>query len=366
MFRTVFLCILIVFPVATIHAQDRVSFLDRSSKTGTTLLRSGTIINEDPGKITLSGNDGRRSDIPISDIVEVIYEGEPQTEMNAARSAERERKVDAALAGYQDAFKKAPNDRKLLRRHLEFKLAEMRTVQAEGGANPQQAIEALQAFAKNHPESRQIILCYEHLGNCLLQNSQQIGIVLDALASLRSKYGTDNKEVAARCDLLRSDFILQQLITTFQKEGKDTAKGQVETVKQALAEIITIADRSIQPEIVAKQNFCQALIDPQAATVAWDMQLQSMGEDTYSRAAIHLIRADYYRLQQNYREAMWDYLWVDTVYFADRSQQAKALYHLIEVFDKLGDTAKSRDCRERLLNDNRLRDTRYQRLLLSK
>ncbi len=59
---------------------------------------------------------------------------------------------------------------------------------------------------------------------------------------------------------------------------------------------------------------------------------------------------------------MWDYLWVDTVYFAEREQQAKALYHLIEVFEKIGDSPKSRESRERLTADARLKDTRYQRL----
>ncbi len=346
-------------------AQDRVSFLDRASRTATTLLRSGSILSEDPGKVTLNGTDGRRSDIPVTDIVEVIYDGEPQAELNAARSAERERKVDAALAGYQEAIKKVGADKKLLRRHLEYKIAEMRTAQADAGTNPGQAIEALRAFAKSHPESRQSIACYDQLGRLLITNNQSPKEIMDSLAQLRARFGNDNKEVASRCDLLRSDFVQLELQQSYQKEGKAGAKAKAEPLSKVLAEIITIADRTVQPELMAKQTFCQAFVDAATALAAWEAQLKG-SDDPHSKAAIHLTRADYQRLQQNYKEAMWDYLWVDTVYFADRVQQAKALYHLIEVFDKLGDSAKSRDCKERLLSDARLRDTRYQRLALGK
>ena len=84
--------------------------------------------------------------------------------------------------------------------------------------------------------------------------------------------------------------------------------------------------------------------------------------DLSTRQAEIEVEAQIAELTQKYREAMWDYLWVDTVYFADREQQAKALYHLAEVFDKLGDAVKSREAKERLLADARLKDTRYQKM----
>lgn len=342
-------------------AQDRVTFVDRSSKTGGTLLRSGNIASEDPGKIVITSNDGRRSDIPVSDVADVIYDGEPQAELNAARTAERERKIDVALTAYSDALKKAGADKKLLRRHLEFKLAELRTAQADGGVNPAQAVEALRAFARSNPESRQILACYDALGRLLIASGQPVQEVSDALAQLRSKYGTDNKDVASRCDLLRSDLLIQELQQLFSKNGQ-AAKSQSTEMAKSLAQLVTIADRANQAELQAKQTFCQAFSDVAPALAAWESQLKSNADDTHSRAAIHLIRGDFHRLMGNYKEAMWDYLWVDTVYFADRAQQAKALYYLTEVFDKLGDAAKSRECKDRLQNDARLRDTRFQKM----
>jgi hypothetical protein len=355
-----FACIALLFVASPLVAQDRVTFLDRASKTGGTVLRSGTINSEDPGKATITGNDNRRTDVPAVDLLEVIYDGEPLTEMNAARAAERERRLDAALAGYTEAMKKVPSDKKLLRRHLEYKLAELRAAQAEGGANPTQAIDSLRAFIRTHGDSRQLLAAYDLLGRLLLTSKQPADDVLTGLAQVRSKFGADNKEVASRCDLLRSELLLQDLQQTLLAD-KNAAAGKATALEKSFTELATIADRTIQPEVEAKRIFCQAIKDPAKALAAWDALLKSAGDDNHSRAAIHLVRGDYYRLAQQPKEAMWEYLWVDTVFMNDRHQQAKALYYLTEVFDKLGDTAKARDCKERLSTDPRLRDTRYRR-----
>lgn len=353
-------CLALLLLASPLMAQDRVTYLDRGSKTGATVLRSGTINSEDPGKVTITGNDNRRTDVPAVDMLDVIYDGEPQAELNAARSAERERRLDAALAGYAEAMKKVTADKKLLRRHLEYKMAELRAAQAEGGANPAQAIDSLRAFVRTHGDSRQLLSAYDLLGRLLLGSKQPADEVMTALTQVRSKYGADNKEVASRCDLLRSDLLMQDLQQTLAAD-KNAAIGKAATMEKAFTELSTIAERGIQPELDAKRIFCQALKDPGKAHAAWDALLKAVGDDTRSRAAIHLVRGDYYRLAQQPKEAMWEYLWVDTVYMNDRQQQGRALYFLVDVFDKLGDPAKARDCKDRLSSDPRLRDTRYRR-----
>lgn len=358
MFR--YVCLAILVSAAPLAAQDRVTYLDRSSKAGSSLLRSGTINMEDPGKVTITGTDGRRTDVPAGDLLDVIYDGEPQTEMNAARSAEKERRLDAALAGYLEAQKKVAADKKLLRRHLEYKLAELRAMQAEAGVNPATAIDSLRAFVRTHADSRQLLSCYDMLGRLLIASRQPVDEVTTALAQIRSRFGTDNKEVASRCDLLRSDLLMQELQQALLAD-KTAAASKATALEKALTELTTIADRAIQPDLEAKRVFCQALKDPGKALAAWEAQLKTVGDDGRNRAAIHLTRGDYYRLMQQPREAMWEYLWVDTVYMQDRQQQAKALFYLVDIFDKLGDAAKARDCKERLQNDPRLKDTRYQR-----
>jgi hypothetical protein len=192
------------------------------------------------------------------------------------------------------------------------------------GGNPEPAIEALRAFLRTHADARQTLGCLENLGRLLVTSGQPVNDAYQGLTQLRGKYGNDAKDLAGRCDLLRVDLLALDL--------------------------------------AARHAYMLALAGKQAeAQSAWESQLKA-ADDPHTRAAIHLARGDYLRLTQKYREAMWDYLWVDTVYFAESEQQAKALYHLTEVFDKLGDTVKSREAKERLLADTRLKDTRYQKM----
>jgi hypothetical protein len=105
------ICVTLIFLGALpldIAAQDRVTFLDRTSRSSTPIVRIGTITAEDPVRVTITGNDNRRSDVPSIDIVDVQYDAEPPEEMSGARAAERDRKWDAALAAYGDALKRAP------------------------------------------------------------------------------------------------------------------------------------------------------------------------------------------------------------------------------------------------------------------
>ncbi|MGD9711961.1 MAG: hypothetical protein AB7V46_07855, partial [Thermomicrobiales bacterium] len=62
-------------------------------------------------------------------------------------------------------------------------------------------------------------------------------------------------------------------------------------------------------------------------------------------------------------DAFWAYLRVDTLYNEDVEQQAKALYNLSTLFDKVkNNPARGRECIQRL-RDARFAGTQYQKLL---
>ena len=64
------------------------------------------------------------------------------------------------------------------------------------------------------------------------------------------------------------------------------------------------------------------------------------------------------------RQALWQYLRVDALYGEDVEEQAKALYHLVGLFDKVKkDPIRGKECAARLL-DKRFAGTAYQRLLM--
>jgi hypothetical protein len=323
--------------------------------------RNGTIVSEDPGRVVFTTSDNRRVDVFAGDVLDVQYEGEPTVEMNAARGAERDRKYDAALAAYADALKKVPADKRLIKRHVEYKLAELRTLQADSGGAAAPAIEALRQFFAANAGGRQALACLDNLGRLLILARQSPKEVVQGLAQVRSAYGGDNKELASRCDLVRCDLLSFDVELTVGKEGLQAANAKNGDAIKTLDELKANADRATAMELAARETLFKALQGDGGAAGAWEQQLKS-SDDPRSRAAVHLARGDFYRLMQKYKEAMWDYLWVDTVYFAERDQHAKALYHLTEVFEKLGDSPKAREAKERLQADPRLKDTRYQKL----
>ena len=92
--------------------------------------------------------------------------------------------------------------------------------------------------------------------------------------------------------------------------------------------------------------------------------------DDRTRAAVHLGRGDCFRLTGKYREAMWEYLWVDSVYNEDREKQAKAVYYLHELFSDRLEMPNAKDyakeCQDRLKTQARLQDTYYQKLFVGR
>jgi tetratricopeptide (TPR) repeat protein len=51
-----------------------------------------------------------------------------------------------------------------------------------------------------------------------------------------------------------------------------------------------------------------------------------------------------------YNEALWEFIWVDTVFNQDKNQHAKALYYLWKTFEQLNNAERAQECREILLS----------------
>jgi hypothetical protein len=66
------------------------------------------------------------------------------------------------------------------------------------------------------------------------------------------------------------------------------------------------------------------------------------------RGAARNALGEYYLMHDRPRDAMWEFLWVETVWNQDRDETVKAVRRLTEVFDKLGDKERSDAYREKL------------------
>jgi tetratricopeptide (TPR) repeat protein len=62
-----------------------------------------------------------------------------------------------------------------------------------------------------------------------------------------------------------------------------------------------------------------------------------------------------------YSEALWEFLYVDTVYSQDKNERAKALYYLWKTFDQLpNNDERAKECRQMLLNEPAFAGTEFQ------
>jgi hypothetical protein len=342
---------------------DSVEFLDRTQRNTPKLTRRGAIVTETPAKVTmLTGVNKTRLEISVPDIVDIRYDGEP-AEANQARAAEGRKDYERAWTLYKDARKGAPPGNKLLQAHLQYKAAKMQAMLSETGSGGARlaAIDELRAFRGANPDGRQIVECLDLLSRLLTLEGKSNQEVVDAFRLLKTKYA-ENKEIASKCDLFESQLLLQEgqlLLRDKPEEGK----AKYQEAQQKLQAMLQGADKGAASEIRISMAECKAALG-QAAEALKDLDVifKEAGEDAHLRAAAHLGRGDCYRLNNQFREAMWDYLWVDVVFNQDREQNAKALFHLIDVFERINELTKAKDAKERLQNDPRLKDTRYQKL----
>jgi tetratricopeptide (TPR) repeat protein len=360
---------LLVVPAAS--AQDRTDrvriITDRSKTPPTVTSRTGTVLSEDAAKITFQTAGGQRLEIKNSDLSDIVYDGEPE-EASAGRQAENRRAYEQALQHYTEALKRVPPDRKLLRTHLEYKVARMLVNLADAGSLDarSKAIDALRKFVSANPDARQTVEALDTLSRLLAMDGQSADEVIRAFQALRQKHGND-KEIATRCDLFESQLLIQdgQLLMRDRREEAKKKYEQARAKLQGMLDAVSGAD-AIRVRVWLAE--CRAVLgNHEEALQEIDAILAQTGDDPALRAIAHLGRGDCYRLNNQYREAMWDYLWVDVVYNQDREQQARALYYLHECFENLKDSdpqaaARAKEARERLLTDPRFKDTRYQKL----
>ncbi len=94
-------------------------------------------------------------------------------------------------------------------------------------------------------------------------------------------------------------------------------------------------------------------------------QLLKETTDKQIKALAHNALGECLYKANRYEDALWEFLWVDTVFNQDRAQRAKALYFLWQTFERLNNAERAQECRE-ALTDPAYAGTEYQRLAAAK
>jgi tetratricopeptide (TPR) repeat protein len=352
-------------PALAQERNDKVEY--RDAKTGKTTTRTGSIQSEDVARLTLlAGSTQTKLEIPSLDVIEVTYDGEPG-EAVPARLAERNKDEETALPRWREALKNYKGKDAKVKANLEFKVARLLALKGEGGGaeSRKEAIDALTKFHAAYPDARQTMECLELLGRLLLADGRSNQEVIDAVKKLRAKY-TAAKDVVIRCDLYEGQAMIQDAQAMLKDRPDDAKKryGEAQAKLTALLGNLDKTDKALAQDVKVSLAECKSMQgNMDEALKDLDVILiEANKDDARTLAAAYLGRANCYRQNKQFREAMWDYLKVDVLYNQDREQLAQALYYLQEVFTELKDGKKAEDCKNRLQNDPRLKDTRFQKL----
>ena len=334
----------------------------------------GKVKSETPKEIVI----GIKDTVQATDIADVEYEPEPlsaklayvatvrveKESLDPAKEGTRKALLAEALKKYEDLLPVISKESPFARRQVEYKIAMLRVRQAQEDGEPaDKAMARLKDFAKSK---------YNKTG-------WQITNVLQTLARLQleskdfdgaEESHTRIAEMEALPDDVRQDAKLSVIQVKLQAGKYDDARAQLRELQNDLKPGNRFYARAKVAEaecLVAETNKFKGKDDPariklfaQAVDLVRGVIKES--NDKYVKAVGHNTLGFCYMEQGQPKEAVWEFLWVDVVYNQDRTQHAKALYHLWQLFTQEGDAPRAQECRELLLSPQ-FAGTEGQRLL---
>jgi hypothetical protein len=351
--RTVLAAFLFWFTTSVSFAQtpkDRVYFRDPSANKVIDL--EGDVVETLSG-IRFIGGDKKERVISATDLVRIEYGTLDPVLKQAAAPQENDPDPAKPLAYFSSKLKDLPaNATDKTRRFLLFrdaywtaKVADARTSPDEFKTEGKRAVDKIVAFIKANKKSWEqwqlgrtaARICYE------TDDWKTADDILKDLAGVADA----TPELKADIAVLRVGYLIR---------AKNYA-----AAKELLAEVerdATIPTGSPRERLAIYKEALAALPpkDPESRSkptaVAKIEELISKTKDTAVRATGYNMLGEVYLAHRMPRDAMWSYLWVDTVYNSDKDENVWAVRRLIELFaesgEKEGEKSRADQFRERL------------------
>jgi tetratricopeptide (TPR) repeat protein len=324
---------------------------------------TGTIVSESPRGVRIKVG-ANAHEIPAEDVLRVrhdIASGPLRREFytpaftadeRIATAADPKKAVAEALVSFEKLLAKlSPREEARVRRNVEFQVASLTARQAlEQGKSPDAAVGRLRQFCKKYPDGWQIIPAAKLLGRLLTAErhyaeAEKAYQELADNAALPDEARNTLRLLAARVAVRPGNYAeaeskLNALLQKLPKGSRQALQARV-----CHAECLTAQAKFAEARDELKAVLNEAKGDKELRARAYN----ALGRCSYDA--------------KQYKEALWDFLRVDVVYYQDPEEHAKALYHLADLFTKLKDPGRARESRERLLGKE-FSGTEYQARLL--
>jgi predicted Zn-dependent protease len=339
-------------------AQDKVSFVNPTTRAIDQV--EGTIQEESPAEIKIKLRaGGMLRTIPATAITEILYQtrvaaldfrqpfGKEVRAGQATRDGDRKRLLSEALKEFEELAPQVKGTPHAYR-YIRFKIAQVTAeLGKEDPARARAAVALLTAYKTDFPTGWEIVPALKLLARVQEEQGalEAAGKTYAELADLAGLPPSVKQE---------SEMLLSRLLLRGGKPAEAAKRLQA-----LLASLPTDDARGPLVRVLLAQSRL-ALGETRGVEDQLKTALAN-SSDPGLRAAAYNTLGDYYRLSKQDEEAFWHYLRVDVLYIQDKAEQAKALYYLAPLFERVKkDAARARECREKL-KDRQFSGLEYQR-----
>jgi len=333
LFRLLFLGWLTVGLAAALHAQTRVYYKDGAKKTEV----NGAIVKEDAAEVQVKPNIGAVKTFSVADVLDMQYEvkADLKKDWNKAwtaewttaqkhppESAERKAALTDALTEYTKLLPKVAGTKEA-ERQVQYKIAMLTATLGEGDkAQMKVAADLLDKFQKAHGTSWQIV--------SVLNRAAELNLDLGEHEKAARAYDTLKKvpgitpETKADCDLKAANLLIKAKKHT---EAEGRLKAILDTLKPT---------NPLYEQLRMKQILCKANTPEKFKDAVNDLRkLKEATKDPARVALVYNTLGDCYMMNNQPKDAVYEYLFVDMIYNGDKTEHLRAVTSLVQVFKDL-------------------------------
>lgn len=339
------LCLLAASAPAFAQSKDRVYFRDRAADKVTDL--EGDVVDTAAGVKLTSGLDKKERFIPGFDIVRIEYASVDPVIRQAAGPLENDRDPAKPAAYYADKLKGLPaTANEKTKRFLAFRDAYWAGRIADAKANPDEfAAEATKATAKLTAFIKGNKKTWEQfpLGRMAARLFAEAGDFKSADDVLKELAAVPDAppEVKAEAKVLRLGYLLRagnypEAKTLASEAEAEAPAGSAKERAAIYKEAVAVLPAKDSDEADPNDPSGKKKVRPTAAASKIE-GLIGKAKDPLTRSTGYGVLGELYLAHGLPRDAMWSFLWVDTVYSQDRDELVRSLHRLADIFDATGD-----------------------------
>jgi tetratricopeptide (TPR) repeat protein len=315
---------------------------------------------------------GAKAPIAAEDIVDITYEVNPleirlnfyrpavdadQQAVKATKESVRKSAAEEALKKYEKVLAGLKAGQPMAKRNIEFRIAYLWALQAQDDAKDKAArdtaVAKLKDFKTKYPTGWQLGRALKTLAELEVEQEDYAGAEQTyrelAEANVEDSLKEDAELLAATVAVRAKKYAaaqknLEELIGRLPKDSRQRQRAQI-ALAEALAANEKLPGRFAKAKAVLKKVIAETT-EPDLKAMAYN----TLGYCSFA--------------SDQFQDARWDFLWVDVVYNQDKAEHAKALYYLWQVFDRLNEPDRARDCLDTLLGDRQFTGTEFQRRAL--